>query len=81
MGCLVTKTSTVHLIFAFGRQLGKFLRVLSNLIQVNDGRLSTSQAAVIFPPFMAAQVVDFREGRDLRGNQREEFTIIFSAIV
>lgn len=72
MGCLVTKTSTVHFLFAFGRQLGKFVRVLDNLIHVNDGKLRSSQASgSIFPPFMAAQVVDFRQGSDLRGNQRE----------
>lgn len=81
MGCLVTRNSTIHLIFAFRRQSGKFLRVLDNLIHVNDGKLSSTQASAIFPPFMAAQVVDFRESRDLRGNQRDEFTIIFSAIV
>jgi hypothetical protein len=80
MGCLVAKTRTLHLIFAFGRQLGKFLRVLDNLIHVDGIGLSGSQATAIFPPFLAGQVVDFRESRDLRGNNRDEFTIIFSAI-
>lgn len=81
MGCLVTKTTTLHLLFPFGRQLTKFLRVLDNLIHVDDNyQLIGTQSACIFAPFLFAQVVDYREGRDLRGNRREEFIVVFSAI-
>lgn len=73
MGCLVAKTDTLHFIFAFSSQLTKFLRVLSNLIRADaddHNRLESTQTVSLFTPFLSAQVVDFREGKDLRGNKR-----------
>jgi hypothetical protein len=72
MGCLVSKNHTLHIIFSFRRQLGKFLRVLNNLINFEEmASLAVTQTVAIFAPFMVAQVVDFRPATDLRGNKRE----------
>jgi hypothetical protein len=70
LGCLVTKTRTFHLLFAFSSQLAKFVRVLDNLIRVdNITRLTNTQTIPIFTPFLSAQVVDFRKPKNLRGSR------------
>lgn len=40
----------------------------------------TKPVPSLFAPFLAAQIVDCRETRDLKGARREEFTVVFSSL-
>lgn len=82
MACLVAEGRTLHFLFSNSKQLNKFVSVIRGAILGEAYRLLTftKLAPSLFAPFLAAQIVDCRETRDLKGARREEFTVVFSAL-